>query len=319
MSDQLHELVSQLKELALELGRTPSKAEFCNRYAGTHYRVTKIGGFGVLLQAAGLISKTEQKRQKIDNTIFLKNIETHLEAYAPKVVEPTINASYPRIAVISDIHWPLSSNLVLDRFYAFIEKHQPEYVIINGDAWDMFSHSKYPRSHNVFTPEQEHAMARHANEEFWHEVQRLAPKAKCYQMLGNHDIRPLKRILEVYPVAEDWIVQMLQRLFTFDNVTTVFDSREELLLAGNIAVHHGYRSKLGDHRDYMLRNAIIGHTHLGGVTFRRLRGEVLWELNSGVAGDPESKGLSYTPQKITHWTPGFGWVDEYGPRFIIAK
>jgi len=318
MADILHELVSQLKDLALELGRTPTKPEFCGKIAGGHYKVTKLGGYNVLVKAAGLEPNGNQS-QKIDNTIFIKNLATHLEQYEPKTPPSTCKETFPRIAVISDIHWPFASQKVLDQFYRFIEKHQPEYVIINGDAWDMFSHSKYPRSHNVFTPEVEHQLSREANEVFWQEVKKAVKDAKCFQLLGNHDIRPLRRILEVYPVAEDWISSMLKKLFNFEGVKTIHDVRQELILPGNIAVHHGYRSKLGDHRDYMLQNAIIGHTHLGGVTFRRLRGEVLWELNSGVAGDPESKGLSYTPQKITHWTPGFGWVDEYGPRFIVAK
>lgn len=314
----LHELVSALKDLAIELQRTPTKHEFCAKVAGGHYKVSKAGGYNVLVKAAGLEVNVNQK-QKIDNTVFVKNLESHLEEYASKIKPTVTNEPFPKIAVISDIHWPFASQKVLDQFYKFIEKHQPDHVIINGDAWDMFSHSKYPRSHNIFTPEMEHQLAREANEAFWEKVQSLAPKAKCYQLLGNHDIRPLRRILEVYPVAEDWIQSMMERLFTFEGVKTLFDSREELVLPGSIAVHHGYRSKLGDHRDYMLLNAIVGHTHLGGVVYRRLRGEVIWELNSGVAGDPESKGLSYTPQKITHWTPGFGWVDEYGPRFIVAK
>jgi hypothetical protein len=205
---------------------------------------------------------------------------------------------------------------VLDRFYEFVSRQQPEIVIINGDAWDMYCHSKYPRSLNLYNPRDEQELSRKANEVFWQEIQRRAPRAKCYQMLGNHDARPLKKVLEAYPEAETWVEEMLKKMFTFENVTTIHDPRQELMLPGNIMVHHGYRSKLGDHASYSLYNCIVGHTHVGGAVFRTMRGTVRWELNSGVAGDPESKALSYTPQKITNWTPGFGWVDEYGPRFI---
>lgn len=54
----------------------------------------------------------------------------------------------------------------------------------------------------------------------------------------------------------------------------------------------------------------------GGVVFRKIRGQTLWELNAGYMADPHAKGLTYTPQRITHWTEGLGWTDEYGPRFI---
>jgi hypothetical protein len=46
---------------------------------------------------------------------------------------------------------------------------------------------------------------------------------------------------------------------------------------------------------------------------------VLFELNSGLAGDPEAKGLTYTPQKITVWTPGFGAINKYGPQFVSVS
>lgn len=300
----------------MELGRTPTRQEFEDRVKGGNYRLRQLGGYSVLIQAAGLDPTPAggQPKKRITNKVFERDIHDVLDQYEPR--EPLKNEPWPRIAVISDIHWPFHSQRVLDAFYAFCKKHQPEIVILNGDAWDMYAHSKYPRSFNTYSPRDEQELSRKANEEFWKRIQADCPKAKCYQMLGNHDIRPLKRVLEAYPAAEDWVEQMLQQLFTFDGVTTIFDSRQELMLPGNIMVHHGYRSKLGDHSTYTLYNCIIGHTHLGGAVFRQMRGQVRFELNSGVAGDPEAKALSYSPQKITHWTPGFGWVDEYGPRFI---
>ena len=316
-NDLLHRAVMAVKDLALELGRSPTRAEFISRVAGAEGILKRVGGLTIVLKAAGLDTYEERrtgKKTKINNRVFEVSIEQHLEAYEPR--EPRPKQAWPRIAVISDIHWPFHSQRVLDAFYAFIEKHKPEHVIINGDAWDMYSHAKFPRSHNVFTPKEEQAKARASNEEFWKRVKAVCPKAKCYQLLGNHDVRPLKRVLESYPEAEHWVQRMMEELFTFEGVKTFHDPREELMLPGDICVHHGYRSKLGDARDYTRFNAIVGHTHQGGSVFRQLRGEVLWELNSGVAGDPEAKGLTYTPQRITNWTPGFGWVDEFGPRFV---
>jgi hypothetical protein len=135
-------------------------------------------------------------------------------------------------------------------------------------------------------------------------------------MLGNHDIRPMKRVLETYPEAEDWIKEKLKALFSYEGVKTVFDPREELFLTSQIIVFHGYRTKLGDHRDYTLFSTCNGHSHVGGVVFRKVRGVILFELNSGFAGDPEAKGLTYTPQRITNWTSGFAVINKYGPQFV---
>lgn len=265
------------------------------------------------MQAAGLETYNE-RRKKITNEVFARPIQQHIENYQPR--EITIDRKpWPKISTISDIHWPFSSQKVIDRFYQRVEEFQPAWVILNGDAWDMYSHSKFARSHNQFTPREEHSLAQSQNETFWQKITAIAPDATRVQMLGNHDLRPLKRVLENYPEAEDWIEEMVKKSFTFTGVKTVFDPREELMI-GDIAVFHGYRSQLGQHRDYTLFNCINGHSHSGGVAYRQIRGQVLWELNSGYAGDPEAKGLTYTPQKITHWTPGFGEVDSMGARFI---
>lgn len=309
MSDpqRQHELIQDLKQMAIELGRCPKRDEF-----GRKDQVDKaFGTFTVFKQAAGF---TDEKPRKIDNSIFNKSIDSHLDEYKPDAWLPR-KKPYPTIASISDIHWPFSNQHVINRFYEYVADVKPEHVVINGDAWDMYAHSRFATSHNVFTPREERARSIKQNTEFWSEIKRRHPAANCVQMLGNHCVRPLKRILEVYPAAEDWIEDALKRDFTFDGVKTVFDPREEFFV-DDVAIFHGYRSGLGAHRDYTHMNTVNGHTHLGGVAFRRIKGQTLWELNSGLAGDPLAKGLTYTPQKTTHWSPGFGVVNKLGPQFI---
>lgn len=316
MTDYLHELVTAVKKLAVELERTPTRAELEKSITGGNYKLAKVGGFSIVLQAAGLQPYNERRKKvKITNEIFEVDLEKHLASYKPR---PTYEQKpFPTAAIISDIHWPFESNKVVSKFYSYVAENKPTWVIINGDAWDMYSFSKYPRSHNIFMPKDEERMAREKNVKFWKEIQRLSPGSKCVQMMGNHDIRALKRALEVLPAAYDWIAEKLKELFTFDNVTTIMDPREELMLRDDIAVFHGYQTRMGAHRDYTLISCFVGHTHKGGTVFRSLaNGAQIWECNSGVAGDPESKGLSYTSQKIHNMTPGFSALDKYGPRFI---
>lgn len=310
-----HELILAVKQLAQELGQTPTCGQFRTHVKNgrTHLENSNLRTYTNLLEAAGLFPI--HKMTRIDNSIFERNIDKHLESYVPREIPP--RAPYPTIAVISDIHWPFENKKVTDKFIEFVRENQPQYVFLNGDAWDFYSHSKFPRSHNIFTPKDEENSAREKNISFWQAIKKFSPKSKCTQMMGNHDIRPMRRVLEVYPEAEDWVKERMNKLFSFEGVETVMDPREERII-GDICIFHGYRGKLGDHRDYTHYNCIVGHTHQPGVVFRRIRNQALWELNSGLAGDPEAKGLTYTPQKITNWVSSFGYVDQYGPRVIIV-
>lgn len=315
-----HDLVAFVRDLASKLQKTPTRAEFEFHVKGGKYKLEKseFGSYQNLLDAAGIEPLTRGPK-KINNDIFKKDIESHLEEYKTREeISPyLIKFKNPKIASISDIHWPFQSNKVIDAFIDFCKETQPDFIIINGDGWDMYSHSKYPKSVNIFTPREEEAKARKLNEEFWQDVKKVCPKAKCFQLLGNHDIRPLKRVIEEYPSAEDWIQEHFKKLFTFKGVETIYDYRQELII-NDIAIFHGYRSKLGDHRDYIHMKCMIGHQHVGGTVFRRIKGQTIWECNSGVSGDIEAKGLAYSPQKMTHQTPGFSYVDKWGPRFIAV-
>lgn len=313
-----HTAIQKLLQLAQELGRTPDWKEV--QQAVSNNVIYKLfGSLDAYIEAAGLEPAKRNNSKKIDNSIFTAEIESVLEAYQPRdEISPFIIKKLDvKFACISDFHFPWVNKKVLDVFYSFIKEHQPDIVIINGDAWDMYSHMKYTRSMNGYSPREEQALARKMNEDFWKTVQSLCKKVQCIQMLGNHDIRPLKKTLEHYPEAEDWIKEKLKELFTFDGVTTIHDYRQELMINDDL-IFHGYRTKLGDHRDYTHMNCHNGHQHVGGTVYRRIKGKTLFECNSGVAGDIESKALSYTPQKMTHQTPGFSYRDKWGPRFIAV-
>lgn len=312
------ELINLLKETTSELGKVPTQEEFCKHCKFSRHQIVKaFGSYSVLLQAAdmgGYIGATDERR-KLTNDIFIKDVSQVVESYEPAPVSEKI--LYTPTLVIGDTHFPFVSQRVLDEIYAFAQREKPGRIIQVGDLYDMYAHSKFPRSHNVYIPKDEEALARKGAEEMWKTLKGICPKAECIQLKGNHDIRPLKRTLENLPSLEHVIEKYLNDLMRFDGVRLIEDSRQEYIVEG-IQFIHGYRSKTGDHRDHVLMNTVCGHLHRGGVVYRRLRGQTLFEMNAGLVGDPESKALAYTAQKIFDATPGFGFIDEYGPRFIAT-
>lgn len=309
-------LIQALQALVLELGRVPIRNEFVSKGYSCNMIADAFGGYAELCRAAGLEPNKPGPRRRITTEVFNRSLTAHLEQHAaPELPMPS---PYEPTLFIPDTHFPFEHQPTLQQIYAFAAKHKPKVIVQLGDLYDAYSHAKFPRSHNIFTPKEEAQLSRKKAEAFWQALKQASPQSRCIQLVGNHDVRPLRRILEVYPEAEDWIAQAMSRMVTFDGVETVYDSREELHLPGNVTAHHGFLSRLGQHRDYTHSNVVCGHTHTGGVVYRQLKGQVLWELNAGLAGDPTAKGLSYTPIRTVPWTLGWGWLDEYGPRFIPA-
>lgn len=125
-----HDLVSAVKQLALELGRTPTRAEFVSSTKGADYKLAKIGGYTVLCQMAGLETYDQRRLKVVSNAIFEVKLERHLEAYKPEIKKPV---KRPSIAVISDIHWPFENPAVIAQFSEYVASKKPEYVFINSE------------------------------------------------------------------------------------------------------------------------------------------------------------------------------------------
>lgn len=312
--DTAHELVTLLKQAIQEHGGVPHQNIFYGMGAGLRGKVERTFGlYSELVRAAGHEPNVRGRKKGLTNDIFLRPLEPLLADYEEKT--PPIITQYQTVLCIPDTHFPFHNPRVLEKIYAKAQKEKPKYIIQLGDLYDLYAHSKFPRSLNLYSPVEEERLAREGAEEMWKILRAASPDSKLVQIKGNHDIRPVRRTAERQPEVEHIVSKHLDGIMSFDGVELITDYREEYVIDG-VMYHHGYRTKLGDHRDYVLRNFVHGHTHKGGVVFRRIRDEVIWELDAGFAGDPHAKVFGYMPQKTCDYTPGFGYIDEEGPRFI---
>ncbi len=218
--------------------------------------------------------------------------------------------------IFGDCHYPEANQKALKWAYGLVKKLQPDYVVQIGDLYDLANLSRFAKTLNYMTPQAEINLARKQAEEMWSQIQKAAPKAQCIQLLGNHDVRGMKRMLEKAPELEaymDW-----KPLFTFPKVKTYFDEKEEVEIGGVIATH-GFK-KFGEHARYNQCSTFHGHSHHAGVQyFQNLEG-IFWELDVGFLGDVDSEVFSYRNQRKLHgWTVGVGYIDEHGPRFMEYK
>lgn len=316
---EAHEIVAELHRLASELGKTPTRDDWVKLSRLSKNRVTEaFGSFSVALAAAGFDRKPPKPEKKKD--IFLKPVPERTIPETPKLEPRAISrrdAGKPRtILVLGDLHFPWVNVDALSAVYAYADSHPEIDTIVQvGDLYDLFAWSRFSRSLSAtYSPQEEIDRGREMAEGMWKKLRELLPHAECWQILGNHDVRPIKKCIDLAPELEPFLT--FKHLFQFDGVNLIEDVRQPLELGGVYFIH-GWMSKPGDHARKYLRSIVCGHTHRGSLTVIPMAdGSVITELNVGYLADAHSKPLSYTPTKMNEWTLGFGVIDEWGPRFI---
>lgn len=313
-----HEIISDIKRVTADLGHTPSYTEYVVQHLGKFSERKIRAEFGCYenaKKAAG--DPGYQEPVKIENLLRRNIREVLNEYYAKSPI--TVAREYVPTLVFSDSHLPFVNMGILRLMYDFAEEMKPKRIVLAGDLHDLFAQSKFAKSVNLFTPEDEIELAYEMATDMWKELRRRVPGAECFLLFGNHDVRPHRRMLEKNPESESFCD--FEKYFEFEGVQTIADPREVLIL-DDVAYNHGFYSGYGRHRDEFMMNTVNGHTHKGGVVVRTIHpggvAKQIWELNCALIGDPASKGMGYTATKFYSATPGFGWIGKRGPQLIGA-
>ena len=310
-SDLRHRLIAELKQISSELGYVPTRDEYRkhSKIGEKSYRGI-FGGWTPFVIAAGLKTYSEQKDK---NSAFIASIGSI--KFNTGTRKPILSVGNKKILCIGDAHFPWVHKGALDAIYQYIRVNPDITDVVQlGDLYDMYSWAKFPRSHMLYTPKAEIELGRAMAEEMWVTIRGMLPNSRCYQITGNHDVRPIKKVMELAPEMEVFIE--FSKWFEFAGVKTVTDPREWLEI-GNVSFTHGHLSTPGAHAKSFDRNVVCGHSHKGSVQYLHKRdGNTLFELNCGYIGDPLSRPMSYTATKQVNWTLGFGVIDQWGPRFI---
>lgn len=218
-----------------------------------------------------------------------------------------------KILVIPDLHFPFEHRGACRILWKRICQVKFTHIVQVGDLLDQYSYTRFAKK-NIYLPERELKDGREKAADMWAKIRAEQPQAACIQILGNHDVRAIKRAQESLPAAQELVRDSLLELYEFEGVHLVRDPREEFII-NDIAFLHGYRTKLGDHTKFMHMNTVHGHTHRGGVAFIPMNDKILWELDAGYLADKNKEPIAYTPQRTSNWTLGWGEIDNFGPRF----
>lgn len=227
-----------------------------------------------------------------------------------------------KIMIVGDAHFPYVNKKVLRKIIEDIALLQPDVVVQIGDLYDNYMYSRYSKDPDYSSPEQESAKGRAMAEAMWSTVRAKAPGAKCYQILGNHDSRLRKRVADKLPEIGHFLDKPFSDLYKFEGVKTLPSEADELIIDGVLFIH-GYLSKIGDHCKRNLMPTVVGHSHVGGTIFHKMRKGVIWELNAGFCADEAALPLQYGPQRTNKWTTGYGLIikknGQWCPSFVPVK
>jgi hypothetical protein len=211
------------------------------------------------------------------------------------------------IALLGDTHHHWADRLAIRRCVERVRRRKPGRIVQVGDLYDRRSWSRHFPSRDLESPREEATKARAHAEEMWSRLLGASPRAEGLQLLGNHDVFPLKRSWERYPEAETPIREWITREMAFPGVQTAATDRDVLELGEGWYVTHGWTSR-GKHAQALGRNVVVGHTHTAGLEFQK--NARVWEANVGWLGDWEAPPFWYTPARTNQWTSGIGWLDD---------
>lgn len=220
-----------------------------------------------------------------------------------------------KVLAIPDTHFPWCSKKSLAKIIVAIKKEKPDAIVQLGDLYDQYTFSKYSRSMDLITPKKEIELARKQATQMWVDIKKAAPKAKCYQLFGNHDDRMIKRVLEKLPELGD-LFDIRKHFYLFDGVETLKSSRDVLKLDG-VYYTHGYLTNLGAHIGHIGGSVVHGHSHRPGIAYARTPKSFVFEMDCGHLALEDSLPLSYTPIKMKKWLHAYGIVENGMPRLVI--
>lgn len=215
-----------------------------------------------------------------------------------------------RVFVISDTHFPFHSKSAYANMMRIIKIEKPDAVVQIGDLLDQYVFSKYSKKAGI-TPKDDIVKGLEAAAKMWSDIKKLFPKAKLYQILGNHDLRLAKRIAERIPELAE-IYSFIDDKYRFPGVKVMKSDRDYLKLDG-VVYCHGWLSKSIDHAKHFNNPTVHGHRHRPALeTDGRL-----WSMDVGYMADEKSVPLNYTASKFTRWCTACGVVENGIPRLII--
>jgi len=237
-----------------------------------------------------------------------------------------------KVLAIPDLHFPWVDKEALEKVYKAVRKEKPTHIVQMGDLFDQYMFGRFDKNLNLIAPENEIVTAREMAVNFWKKVKQIAPRAKCYQLLGNHDIRLLKQCAKKLPESYHFLKDAHNNLYDFKGVETM-KSERDFLKIDDVYFVHGWQAK---HIRHFKGSVVRAHDHqawvyqignqvnaYGGIVYKDAttrivrQGHTTFEISCGMLADDSLLPFDYTNSKRTNWTPAIAVITKEEARLEI--
>lgn len=221
---------------------------------------------------------------------------------AKNIIDLELNLNTGTIYVGSDIHIPFEDKKAVKAFLDACEITQPEVIVLNGDVMDMFMLSKFTKGEGR-NPAEEVEETR----ELLRDLRRRCPKSDIYYIIGNHETRLERYVLNKAPELSSLVEDVFSILKVSD-----FNIRgcSSLTINNNLVFKHGtlLGNKSGLSAIKEMENAYMsgcsGHTHRLCKYIARKSGRKFFWIETGCLCD-----LNPEYMVNPNWQQGFAMVE----------
>ena len=223
-----------------------------------------------------------------------------------------------KVLAIPDLHLKWVNKFQLCKIYKVIETQKPDVIIQLGDLYEFYNFSKFTRDLNFITPKKEIRKSQEMAYDFWEKVNKVSKSSLKFQLMGNHDMRIQKRILERFPEINT-IIDLRKEFYDFEGVTVKRSDRDYVEI-DNVIYCHGWLTRRWAHVRYFEKSVVHAHTHRASLVVRKddkTEYNKFFELDCGHLINKTALPFSYAPSTYSRWVAGYGIIDKGVPNLIL--
>ena len=258
------------------------------------------------------------RRRALENKYKIRLIADHVSApeyyVRDHMSRMDVDIDDAVIFVGSDAHyWPDEISVAHQAFVKLIKKHKPNIVVMNGDAVDGSSISRYPKAAwaTVKIPTVKEELEAVADRLY--EIEKVAGNAKLIFTLGNHDMRFESKLANLAPEYEGIAGFSLKDHFP----RWLFCM--SIMLNKNLMIKHRYNNGIHGVYNNTVKagtSMVTGHLHrLQAIIFSDYNG-TRWGIDTGTLAETDGDHMGYGEDNPKNHCSGFAVLTIRNGRLI---